>query len=76
MAYFKNYYSTLKDLKDTVLSDVKGLSEDEKKDNRLVVSLINFAKEVGQLTLVAANNSAIENKASAAPETESSDNNG
>lgn len=69
MAYFKNYYSTLIELKNTIINDVKELDDDKKDDNRLIASMLNFAKEVGQLAQAAANNSAIEGKASAAPET-------
>lgn len=69
MAYFSNYYSTLIELKKTIINNVKELDGDKKNDNRLIASMLNFAKEVGQLAQAAANNSAIEGKASAAPET-------
>ena len=72
MAYFSNYYSSLKSIRDNVVEDVKSVEDDD----RLVASMLNFAKEVSQLMHVAANNSWIESKASAAPETESSEDNG
>ena len=68
MAYFKNYYSTLIELKNTIINDVKELDDDKRDDNRLIASMLNFAKEVGQLAQAAANNSAIEVKASLMPE--------
>ena len=63
MAYFKNYYDKLIELKDTIYSDVNSVEEDD----RLVASMLHFAKEVGQLAAAAINNSAIEGKASSAP---------
>ena len=66
MAYFSNYINTLKGLKNTVAGDIASFEED---DERLLASLINFKKEVEQMIEIAANNSAIEGKASAAPET-------
>lgn len=65
MAYFSNYIDTLKGLKDTVAGDISSFEED---DDRLLASLINFKKEVEQIIAIAANNSAIEGKASQVPE--------
>ena len=65
MAYFSNYIDTLKGLKDTVAGDISSFEED---DDRLLASLINFKKEVEQIIAIAANNSAIEGKASLMPE--------
>lgn len=64
MAYFSNYIDTLKGLKDDVAGDIVSFKED---DDRLLASLINFKKEVEQMIAIAANNSAIEGKASQAP---------
>lgn len=65
MAYFSKYIDTLKGLKDTVAGDISSFDED---NNRLLASLINFKKEVEQMIAIAANNSAIEGKASLMPE--------
>ena len=65
MAYFKTYYSDLKSLEDKINNDIKNV---DKKDNSLFASMVNFAKSVQQLRWAAANNSAIENKASQMPE--------
>lgn len=59
MAYFNNYYNTLVELKKTINDDIKNFNEE---DDRLLASLVNFAKSVGQLAEAAVNNSAIENK--------------
>ena len=66
MAYFKEYYSKLKEIKDQVISDVQGL--DDTASDQLIASMLNFSKEVKHLMQIAANNSAIEGKASQAPE--------
>ena len=59
MAYFNNYYNTLVELKKTINDDIKNFDEE---DDRLLSSLVNFAKSVDQLAETAVNNSAIENK--------------
>ena len=65
MAYFNNYIDTLKGLKDTVAGDIASFDKD---DDRLLASLVNFKKEVELMIDIAANNSAIEGKASLIPE--------
>ena len=65
MAYFSNYINTLKGLKDTVAGDIASFEED---DDRLLASLKKKKKEVEQMIAIAANNSAIEGKASLIPE--------
>lgn len=63
MAYFKNYYDSLKKIKDDIYSDVDAVENDD----RLIASMLDFAKEISMLMETAANNSAIENKVSQAP---------
>lgn len=63
MGYFNNYYTDLNSLYDTIIEDVASVENDD----RLVASMINFAKDVKQLIDAAANNSAIEAKASQMP---------
>lgn len=63
MGYFKNYYTDLNSLYDTIIEDVASVENDD----RLVASMINFSNEVKRLIDAAANNSAIEEKASQMP---------
>lgn len=65
MSYFNTYYSDLKSLEDKINNDIKNV---DKSDDSLFASMVNFAKSVQQLRWAAANNSAIENKASQMPE--------